>query len=125
MQLRQVEYFLALCEELNFTRAARRCQVSQPSLTNAIMALEAEFSGQLFHRKPSVQLTVLGQTVRPHMTRIRLNVERALDAAGDLRIRQRFLHETDIRVEAIEDNRDALLETSPAGAAMPYPVDTD
>jgi DNA-binding transcriptional LysR family regulator len=40
MQMQQVHYFLALCEELNFTRAARRCGVSQPSLTTAISALE-------------------------------------------------------------------------------------
>ena len=33
MQMHQVRYFLALCEELNFTRSARRCGVSQPSLT--------------------------------------------------------------------------------------------
>ena len=36
MQMQQVRYFLALCEELNFTRAARCCGISQPSLTTAI-----------------------------------------------------------------------------------------
>ena len=40
MQMQQVHYFLALCEELNFTRAARRCGVSQPTLTTAISALD-------------------------------------------------------------------------------------
>src|SRR5262245_51098697 len=40
MQMHQIRYFLALCEERNFTRAARRCGVSQPSLTNAIIGLE-------------------------------------------------------------------------------------
>ena len=34
LQMQQVHYFLALCEELNFTRAGRRCGVSQPTLTN-------------------------------------------------------------------------------------------
>jgi hypothetical protein len=33
MEMHQVRYFLALCEELNFARAAGRCGVSQPSLT--------------------------------------------------------------------------------------------
>ena len=42
MQLRQICYFLALCEEQSFTRAARRCGISQPSLTNAIIAPEQE-----------------------------------------------------------------------------------
>ncbi len=36
MELFQVKYFLALCETLNFTRAAEKCNVSQPSLTRAI-----------------------------------------------------------------------------------------
>ena len=44
MQMHQVGYFLALCEELNFTRAARRCGISQPSLTTAIGALERELA---------------------------------------------------------------------------------
>ena len=45
MQMQQIRYFLALCEERNFTRAARRCGVSQPSLTNAMIALERELGG--------------------------------------------------------------------------------
>jgi Bacterial regulatory helix-turn-helix protein, lysR family len=36
MELHQVRYFLALCEERSFTRTARRCGISQPSLTGAI-----------------------------------------------------------------------------------------
>ena len=60
MQMHQIRYFLALCEERNFTRAARRCGVSQPSLTNAIIGLERELGGALFQRKPLIALTVLG-----------------------------------------------------------------
>jgi len=44
-ELSQVRYFLALCETLNFTRAAEKCNVTQPSLTRAIHALEHEFGG--------------------------------------------------------------------------------
>jgi hypothetical protein len=51
MQMQQVQYFLALCEELNFSRAARRCGVSQPSLSTAVSALERELGGALLHRK--------------------------------------------------------------------------
>ena len=54
MQLYQIRYFLALCEELNFTCAARRCGVSQPLLTNGIGALERDLGETLFHRKPSI-----------------------------------------------------------------------
>jgi len=50
MQMQQIRYFLALCEERSFTRAAKRCGVSQPSLTNAILGLEQELGGALFQR---------------------------------------------------------------------------
>ena len=71
MQMQQIRYFLALCEERSFTRAAKRCGVSQPSLTNAIMALEQELGGALFQRKPLVALTVLGHAVHPYLDRNR------------------------------------------------------
>jgi DNA-binding transcriptional LysR family regulator len=48
MEMHQVRCFLALCDELNFTRAAARVDVSQPSLTRAIKMLEAELGGPLF-----------------------------------------------------------------------------
>jgi DNA-binding transcriptional LysR family regulator len=70
MNLRQIRYFLALCEEHNFTRAARLCHVSQPSLSNAIGALETELGGQLFHRKPFVRPSELAKRLRPHFESI-------------------------------------------------------
>ena len=51
MQMHQVRYFLALCEERNFMRAAKRCGVAQPSLSRAIKLLEKEVGGLLFDRK--------------------------------------------------------------------------
>ena len=42
MEMHQVRYFLAVARELNFTRAADECHVSQPSLTRAIQKLEEE-----------------------------------------------------------------------------------
>jgi LysR family transcriptional regulator, hydrogen peroxide-inducible genes activator len=65
--MQQVHYFLALCQELNFTRAARRCGISQPTLTNAISALELELGEALLDRKPSIALTRLGRVVRPYL----------------------------------------------------------
>src|SRR5262245_15788056 len=70
MEMHQIRYFLALCEEMNFTRAARRCGVTQPSLTNAIRALERELGGAVFHRKPRIELTELGRAVRPYLQEI-------------------------------------------------------
>jgi DNA-binding transcriptional LysR family regulator len=84
MQMHQVHYFLALCEELNFTRAARRCGVSQPSLTTAIGALERELGGALFDRKPPIVLTGLGRVVRPYLDEIARNADHARDVARTL-----------------------------------------
>ena len=84
MQMHQIRYFLALCEERNFTRAARRCGVSQPSLTNAIIGLERELGGALFQRKPTIALTVLGHAVHPYLQCIAENADHARGAAQAL-----------------------------------------
>jgi LysR family transcriptional regulator, hydrogen peroxide-inducible genes activator len=84
MQMHQIRYFLALCDERNFTRAARRSGISQPSLTNAIIALERELGGALFQRRPHIALTVLGQAVQPYLTRIAQNADHAREAAQAL-----------------------------------------
>jgi LysR family transcriptional regulator, hydrogen peroxide-inducible genes activator len=85
LQMHQVRYFLAPCEDLSFTRAARRCGVSQPSLTNAINALERQLGGVLFDRKPSVALTGLGRVVRPYLDEIARNADHAYELARTLR----------------------------------------
>jgi Bacterial regulatory helix-turn-helix protein, lysR family len=69
MEMHQVRYFLALCEERNFIRAARRCGVAQPSLSRAIKQMEAELGGSLFDRDRA-QLSDLGVLVRPELARI-------------------------------------------------------
>ena len=66
MEMQHVRYFLATASELNFTRAAERCDVTQPSLTRAIRHLEDELGGDLFRReRPQAQLTELGQRMHP------------------------------------------------------------
>jgi DNA-binding transcriptional LysR family regulator len=68
MEIHQVRYFLAVCEHLSFTQAARQCHVTQPSLTRAIQHLEKEFGGYLFDRRRSkVRLTELGKIVQPYL----------------------------------------------------------
>lgn len=84
MQMHQIRYFLALCEERNFTRAARRSGVSQPSLTNAIGALERELGGTLFARRPVVALTALGHAVHPYLSLVAENADRAQATARAL-----------------------------------------
>ena len=66
MEMHQVKYFLATASELNFTKAAEICNVTQPSLTRAIKQLEDELGGDLFRReRPQAQLTELGQRMYP------------------------------------------------------------
>ena len=71
LKIHQILYFVALCEEQSFTRAAMRCGVAQPSLTRAIQTLEEEFGAPLFERgRLKVRLTQLGLLVRPDFERI-------------------------------------------------------
>ena len=71
MEMHQVRYFLAVCEALNFTRAAEACHVAQPSLTAAIKKLEEELGGELFRRERSrTHLTDLGRLMKPHLEQI-------------------------------------------------------
>lgn len=70
MEMHQVRYFLAAARLLNFTRAAIECNVSQPSLTKAILKLEEEFGGPLFRRERArTHLTELGKAMLPHLQR--------------------------------------------------------
>lgn len=81
MELRDIRYFLVLCEELHFTRAADRCGVSQPCISAAIRKIEAELGGVLFHRRPQPQLSELGRTVRPLWDEALRKVEHSVELA--------------------------------------------
>ncbi len=84
MELHQVRYFLAVAEELNFSRAAEKCNVSQPALSRAIILLEAEFGGPLFHRERRLtNLSPLGRMVKPYLEQIWHESDEALRAARE------------------------------------------
>ncbi|MGW1159482.1 LysR family transcriptional regulator [Streptomyces sp. NPDC002513] len=76
MDLRQLEYFVAVAEERNFTRAAERVHISQSGVSAQIRQLERELGAELFDRSArTVTLTVAGKAALEH-------ARSALAAAG-------------------------------------------
>ena len=71
MEFNQIRYFLNLAETLNFTEAAMRSGVSQPTLTRAIQRLEQELGGTLVYRDgKDSRLTALGRDIRSEFAAI-------------------------------------------------------
>ncbi|MBX4967501.1 LysR family transcriptional regulator [Rhizobium binae] len=82
MELRHLRYFIAVAEELNFTRAARRVGIGQPPLSNQIRDLENEVGALLFRRLPSgAELTEAGKAFLPEVRAILLQAEQAKQSA--------------------------------------------
>jgi DNA-binding transcriptional LysR family regulator len=76
MELRQLEYFVAVAEEQNFTRASERVHISQSGVSAQIRQLERELGAELFDRSGrTVTLTVAGKAALEH-------ARAALAAAG-------------------------------------------
>ncbi len=85
MEMHQIRYFLAVCDTLNFTRAAEQCHVTQPALTRAIQKLEEELGGLLLRRERNLShVTDLGQLMRPHLAQMLAEAGKAQQAARDL-----------------------------------------
>jgi DNA-binding transcriptional LysR family regulator len=78
VQLRQLEYFVAVAEVRHFTRAAAAVHVAQPSLSKQIRSLERELGAPLLNRAHGrVTLTAAGETLLPLAKRILADVDSA------------------------------------------------
>ncbi|MEM9278953.1 MAG: LysR family transcriptional regulator [Pseudomonadota bacterium] len=71
MNFQQLRFVIAVADTGSFTRAADRCCVTQPALSNAISQFEEELGGKLFNRTTrSVTPTEFGKLIIPDMRNI-------------------------------------------------------
>ncbi len=84
MNIKELRYFLALCETLNFTRAAERCFVTQPAFSRAIQGLEDRLGGPLVRReRGNTHLTELGRMMRPYFEQVVAQADEAKKRARE------------------------------------------
>lgn len=148
LELRQLRYFLAVAEEMHFGRAAGKLNMTQPPLSQAIKALEANIGARLFIRTTrSIALTAAGSALIPEARKLLLQanalpllVQRAASgetgglslafiSIADYSILPPFLrqfrqHHEDVRIELREATSNVqleLLEKSEVDAGLLIP----
>ncbi|RKN05978.1 LysR family transcriptional regulator [Streptomyces radicis] len=85
MELRQLEYFVAVAEEANFTRAAERVHITQSGISAQIRQLEREVGARLFDRSTRVAtLTVAGEAALVHARAALAAARATTEAVGEV-----------------------------------------
>lgn len=86
MEIRQLEYFVAVAEEKNFGRAAARLHVVQSAISAGIQVLERDVGAALFHRAGRrTELTDAGEALLPRARRALDAMRDAQDAVGEVK----------------------------------------
>lgn len=84
MEFQQLRYICAVAETSSFSRAAERCRVAQPSLSQQVLKLEKDLGAKLFDRLGrSVCLTEAGRAFLPHARAILTQMETARSSVAD------------------------------------------
>jgi DNA-binding transcriptional LysR family regulator len=141
MELRQLEYFIAVAEEANFTRAAERVHISQSGVSAQVRQLEHDLGATLIDRSGrSASLTAAGAAALDHARAVLASVDAVQKAVDDVNglIRGRLvigmvtactvtplfdalaafhLAHPGVEITLIEDNSDRLVERVRSGAA--------
>ena len=101
MELRQLEYFVAVAADLNYSRAAQRIHVVQSALSASVSKLEKELGVELFDRsKRQIELTAPGELFLQHAREVLHTAQRARSS--------------------VEDHRDQLTGTVTLGTLMSW-----
>jgi DNA-binding transcriptional LysR family regulator len=124
VESRPLRYFVAVAEELNFTRAARRLAIASPALSRAISGLEAELGVRLLERTTrSVALTEAGTTLlaeaRDALGALDAATRRARRAAGTTGSKLVLAVKADVEGGLLED---VLVAYRAEQAAVPIEV---
>lgn len=90
MELRQLQYFITVCEELHFTKAADQLGISQPTLSQQIKVLEDELGTPLFDRiGKKIRITEAGKLLQQYSTQMLRDLQNAKMSIAELQVNQR------------------------------------
>jgi DNA-binding transcriptional LysR family regulator len=84
MRLEQLQAFLAIADTGSFQQAARKCGVTQSTISRQIQALEADLRIELFHRTTHAKLTLGGERLLPRVRKICQEWQTATEELTDL-----------------------------------------
>jgi DNA-binding transcriptional LysR family regulator len=84
MRIEQLQAFLSVAETGNFGQAARKCGVTQSTISRQIQSLETDLGLPLFHRTAQSKLTVGGEQLLPHARKICQEWQNATQELADL-----------------------------------------